>query len=160
MKDYSLLLNDLLRQEQELQFTEFSNNTAIKLGQLILSKAFDEGKQITVDIRKNGMTLFHAKMNENGLGHDRWIARKINVAHHFEHSSYYIHVLMKSWNTTVQDNAFVDPMEYAAEGGCFPIFVKGVGMIGTITVSGLEGHEDHNMVVVSLQKLLLNEAIS
>lgn len=155
MEDYTALLDTLLRQEQELQFTEFSNNTAIQLGQLILSKAFDEGKQITVDIRKNGMTLFHAKMNDNGLGHDRWITRKINVAHHFEHSSYYIHVLMKSWNTTIQDNAFVDPLNYAAEGGCFPIIVKGAGMIGTITVSGLEGHQDHEMVVAALTKLLL-----
>ncbi|WP_162551175.1 heme-degrading domain-containing protein [Paenibacillus tepidiphilus] len=154
MEDYTALLSTLLRQEQELQFTEFNNNTAIELGQLILAKAFAEGKQITVDIRKNGMTLFHAKMNDNGLGHDRWITRKINVAHHFEHSSYYIHVLMKSWNTTIQDNAFVDPLNYAAEGGCFPLIVKGAGMIGTITVSGLEGHEDHEMVVASLKKLL------
>ncbi|NMO98045.1 heme-degrading domain-containing protein [Paenibacillus lemnae] len=155
MEDYSVLLSDLLRQEQELQFTEFNNNTAIKLGQLILSKAFKEGKEITVDIRKNGMTLFHAKMNNNGLGHDRWITRKINTVHHFEHSSYYIHVQMKSWNTTIQDNAFVDSMEYAAEGGCFPIIVKGAGMVGTITVSRLAGHEDHDMVVTSLEQLLL-----
>ncbi|WP_151736918.1 heme-degrading domain-containing protein [Paenibacillus tengchongensis] len=160
MEDYTALLNTLLLQEQELQFSEFSNNTAIELGQLILAKAFAVGKQITVDIRKNGMTLFHAKMNDNGLGHDRWITRKINVAHHFEHSSYYIHFLMKSWNTTIQDNAFIDPLNYAAEGGCFPLIVKGAGMIGTITVSGLEGHEDHEMVVASLKKLLHSKVSS
>ncbi|GGA47540.1 heme-degrading domain-containing protein [Paenibacillus physcomitrellae] len=154
MEDYTVLLDELLRQEQELQFTEFSNNTAVKLGNLILDKAFAEGKQITVDIRKNGMLLFHAKMNENGLGNDRWIARKINVVHHYEHSSYYIHVRMKAGNTTIQDSDFIDPMEYAAEGGSFPILIKNVGMVGTITVSGLQGHEDHEMVVSSLQKLL------
>ncbi|WP_138493772.1 heme-degrading domain-containing protein [Paenibacillus pinistramenti] len=159
MENYAPLLEKLLRQEQELQFTEFNNNMAVKLGNLILDKAFREGKQITVDIRKNGMLLFHAKMNDNGLGHDRWITRKINTVHHFEHSSYYMHVLFKSWNTTIQDNAFVDPLEYAAEGGCFPILIRNAGMAGTITVSGLEGHEDHEMVTASLEQLLLNTPV-
>ncbi|WP_249899494.1 heme-degrading domain-containing protein [Paenibacillus sp. PK3_47] len=154
MADYTALLERLLQQEQDLQFTKFTNGTAVQIGSAILERASGLGKQIVVDIRKNGTLLFHAKMDDTGLGHDRWIQRKINVVNHFGHSSYYMNVLYQSWNTTIQDNAFVDPMEYAAEGGCFPLLIRDVGPIGTISVSGLSGEEDHEMIVSVLEQLV------
>ncbi len=157
MEDYSSLLEQILRQEQDYQFTKFTNQTAIELGNAILERAHKLGKLIVVDIRKNGQVLFHAKMDETGLNNDRWIARKINVVNHFGHCSYYMNVLYKSWNTTIQDNAFVDPMEYAAEGGCFPVLIRNVGPVGTISVSGLSGEEDHEMIVAVLEQLLKSE---
>lgn len=154
MEDYTSLLEQLLKQERELQFSKFSNQTAIALGNAIVDRALSMGKQIVVDIRKNDQVLFHAKMDETGPNNDRWIARKINVVHHFGHSSYYMNILYKSWNTTIQDNAFVDPMEYAAEGGCFPLSIRNAGMVGTISVSGLSGEEDHEMIVSVLEPFL------
>lgn len=159
MEDYTALLEELKQQEQDLQFTKFTNGTAVEIGSAILARAASLGKLIVVDIRKNGTLLFHAKMDETGLGHDRWIERKINVVNHFGHSSYYMNVLYKSWNTTIQENAFVDPMEYAAEGGCFPLLIKDVGPIGTITVSGLSGEEDHEMIVSVLERLVKSEQL-
>lgn len=158
MDDYTPLLEQLLRQEQELQFSKFSNETALQLGLAILERARKLDKKITVDIRLNGQLLFLAKMDGNGPENDRWITRKINTVQHFGHSSYYMHVLYKSWNTTLQDNAFVDPLHYAAEGGSFPLLIRGVGVVGTITVSGLTGVEDHEMVVNALEPLLRGES--
>lgn len=157
MEDYASLLEQLTLQEKELQFSEFTNATAIQVGNAILEQAMSEDKLIVVDIRRNGQVLFHAKMDGTGPNNDRWIERKIKVANHFGHSSYYMHVLYKSWNTTIQENAYVDPMEYAAEGGSFPILIKNVGMIGTISVSGLPGDEDHGMIVSALRKFLKAE---
>lgn len=159
MEDYKALLEQLLQQERDFQFSEFSNGTAVKLGTAILEKAEQEGKRIAVDIRKNGELLFHAKMDGTGYDNDRWIERKRNVVHHFEHSSYYMHVLYKSENTTIEKSAYLDSMEYAAEGGSFPILIKNVGIIGTVSVSGLEGHEDHEMIAASLRKLLQPSAV-
>jgi uncharacterized protein (UPF0303 family) len=154
LENYEGLLAELLEQESELQFTSFSNQTAVQIGSAILAKAQNENKLIVVDIRKNGQLLFHAKMDGTGAGHDRWIERKNNVVKHFGHSSYYMHVLYKSWNTNIKDSEYLDPMEYATEGGSFPIIIKNAGPVGTITVSGLEGHMDHEMITTTLTKLL------
>ena len=47
-----------------------------------------------------------------------------------------------------------DAREYAAHGGAFPVVVKGTGQVGTITVSGLPGPEDHALVVGVLKDYL------
>ncbi len=48
----------------------------------------------------------------------------------------------------------LDPRDYAAHGGDFPIFVQEVGCIGAITVSGLPQREDHELVVEVLAGFL------
>jgi uncharacterized protein (UPF0303 family) len=154
MDEYKELLEQLLQQEKDLQFSEFTNTTAYQVGKAIIEKALKEEKFVVVDIRRNGELLFHTKLDGTGPNNDQWIKRKINVAHHFGHSSYYMHVLYKSLNTTIQENAYVDPMDYAAEGGSFPIVIRNVGPIGTISVSGLPGEDDHGLIVSTLKDFL------
>jgi uncharacterized protein (UPF0303 family) len=154
LEDYTSLLEQLLQQENDLQFTEFTNQTAIQVGNAILERATKENKWIAVDIRRNGQLLFHAKMDGKGLNNERWIERKRNAVNHFGHSSYYMHILYKSSNTTMKENAYIDPMEYAADGGSFPILIKNVGAIGTISVSGLPGADDHGIIVAVLTDFL------
>ena len=45
--------------------------------------------------------------------------------------------------TTFEEQMRLDPDEYAAHGGGFPITVRGVGVVGVVTVSGLPQLEDH-----------------
>ena len=42
-------------------------------------------------------------------------------------------------------------------GGGFPIYVNGVGVVGVLSVSGLEHHEDHNTAVYGICKFLGKE---
>lgn len=153
MESFDTLLNELLRQEQELQFATFTNNTAYEVGTRIIAKALQEGKSIVVDIRRGAERLYYARMNGTGDGNDQWVAWKNNTALHFKHSSYYMHVYLKSIGSGIEAQS-LDADEYKAEGGAFPLIVKGEGIVGTITVSGLPGDQDHATIVEALREYL------
>ena len=52
----------------------------------------------------------------------------------------------------------VSEAEYAPHGGCFPVFIKGSGLIGTITVSGLAQEDDHQLLVDVIRDYLKKES--
>ena len=45
----------------------------------------------------------------------------------------------------------LDMRDYAAHGGAYPIVVRGRGAVGTVTVSGLPGADDHALAVAALK---------
>jgi uncharacterized protein (UPF0303 family) len=59
--------------------------------------------------------------------------------------------------TTFEEAARLDPDQYAAHGGAFPVIVKGVGVVGTVAVSGLPQAEDHDLLVGVLREFLRGE---
>jgi len=48
----------------------------------------------------------------------------------------------------------LSPADFAWVGGSFPITLRGTGVIGSVTVSGLPDREDHQIVVDALCDLL------
>ena len=48
----------------------------------------------------------------------------------------------------------LDPSDYAAHGGAFPVLVRGTGCVGTVAVSGLPQMEDHQFVVTTIEAFL------
>ncbi|MRH44443.1 heme-degrading domain-containing protein [Aquibacillus halophilus] len=153
MENYNAILDDLLKEETDFQFSEFTNITAYQIGSRIIEKALKENKSIVVNIQRDGEPLFYTKMNGTTTNNDEWVTRKNNVLSHFKHSSYYMHVYLKSINSNVESHS-LDPKDYAAEGGAFPLIIKDTGIIGTITVSGLTGEEDHRMITSVLSEYL------
>jgi uncharacterized protein (UPF0303 family) len=151
---YDDLLKTLLQEEAELQFSVFTNETAYRIGNRIIEKAMRENKSIVVDIRRNSELLFYSRMDGTSSHNDEWVSWKNNVVHHFGHSSYYMHIFLKSTTSTVEASG-LNPNDYKAEGGAFPLLLEDEGIVGTITVSGLPGEEDHNMVTSVLREFLL-----
>lgn len=149
-----VLLEELLHQEQALQFSSFSNDEARLLGLRLVEIAVAEQLAITVDICRHGQQLFHCALAGTSVDNDEWIKRKNRMVNRFGHSSYYMGVYYRSRGTTVEESALLDPREYAAHGGAFPIVVREVGVVGTITVSGLPQAEDHRLVVRVLREYL------
>jgi uncharacterized protein (UPF0303 family) len=154
MEDYPELLRRLLHQEEVLQFSEFTNETAFAVGMRLVEAARQGHKAITVDVCRNGQQLFHCALPGTSADNDEWIKRKNRVVNRFGHSSFYMGNLYKSKNTTIQDSALLDHHEYAPHGGAFPVIVKQVGVIGTVTVSGLPQQEDHELVTRVLAEYL------
>jgi uncharacterized protein (UPF0303 family) len=145
---------ELLAQEAELQFQRFDNDTALALGQALVVVARAKNLAVTVDIRRGEQQLFHAALTGTAADNDAWIERKNRVVRRFGHSSFYVGLLLGLEGTSIEEKFLVDGTLYAAHGGAFPVTVRHVGMVGTVTVSGLPQAEDHRLVVAVLREFL------
>ena len=154
MDEYTDLLKELLQQEEEIQFSSFNYDIAFAVGTALLDAARSKDKPITIDIARNGQQLFHFAMQGTSRDNDVWVQRKNNVVNRFGHSSFYMGISLKSKGQTIEEKYLISSSEYAAHGGAFPLIIRGVGVVGTITVSGLPQEEDHELVVATLRKFL------
>lgn len=158
MENPQSLLEELLAQEDELQFRGFSNDDALSLGLKLVESARAQAKSVTVDIRRNGQQLFHCALPGTSADNDAWIRRKNNVVNRYGHSSFYVGTQFRAKNTTFEQSSRLDIDPYAAHGGAFPLSVRNVGVVGTITVSGLPQEEDHRLVVQVLREFMAESA--
>ena len=150
-------LTTLLQEEQELQFTRFNETTAWQIGTQMVERAMRENLPITIDITRGQQQLFHYSMPGTAADNDEWVKRKVRLVNRFGHSSFYMGQLLKHKGKTIEQSYLISESEFAAHGGCFPIIVKGTGMVGTITVSGLPQEEDHKLVIQTLRDFLAKE---
>jgi len=154
MQDTAAKLAAIARQENTLQFEHFDNATALALGQQIIALARAENKAVAVDISRNGTVLFYHGMDGTTSDHADWIRRKRNLVNRTGRSSLFIHTEVAGRGDDVDAIPTLDAREYAAHGGAFPLTIRGAGQVGTITVSGLPGDQDHALVVRALQAML------
>ena len=148
------LIAQLEEQQARLQFSHFSNDDAWQLGSLLVGLARARGLVLTVDIRRHGHQLFHAALPGTTADNDAWIERKIRVVNRYNASSYLVGRRLAVTGRVLDESSGVEPILYAAHGGCFPIIVRDVGVVGTVTVSGLPQAEDHALVVEALETFL------
>lgn len=144
----------LLREEEELQFTAFDNQLAWRIGSRLVALATERSLPVVIDISRNGQQLFHAALPGTSADNDAWITRKNRVVNRFGHSSLAISMRFRSQGTTFEEKSRLDPNEYAAHGGAFPIIIAQVGVVGTVTVSGLAQEDDHQLVVSALREFV------
>lgn len=148
------LLKTLLDQERRLQFETFDNETAIALGLSLVERGRAEGLPIAVDVTRNQQQLFRAALPGTSIDNDFWIRGKNAVVYRFGHSSFYIGTMVRISGKTLEERYLVDSREFRAHGGAFPVFVKSVGLVGTVTVSGLAQEDDHRLVVEAINQHL------
>lgn len=151
------ILKQLLEEEQDLQFTSFNEETAWALGSQLVEQARSQGLPVTIDITRGIHQLFHASLCGTSPDNDEWVKRKVRLVYRFGHSSFYMGQLLKSKGKRIEEAYLVPESEYAAHGGCFPVILKGTGVVGTVTVSGLPQEEDHKLVVQTIRDYLAEE---
>ena len=151
--------DDLLvieQQEKLLRFVAFDAETAWKLGVLMREKLLAAGVGGTIEIEVAGQVLFGCATAGAMPGQADWIRRKRNAVRRFGRSSYGVGRVLERDGETLEGRHGITLADYAAHGGGFPIFVKGVGAgaVGTVIVSGLPQREDHRLVVSALAEVL------
>ena len=135
----------------------FNEYTAWQIGCQLVERAQKEGLIIAIDITRGRHQLFHASLTGTSSDNDEWIKRKVRLTYRFEHSSFYIGQLLKYKGKGLEEAYLIPESEYAPHGGCFPVIVRGTGMVGTIAVSGLPQEEDHKFVVRAIREYLAQE---
>ena len=81
---------ELAAEEQDLQFSSFTNDDAWDLGSALVAAARERGAPVVVDVTRNGHQLFRAALTGSSPDNDSWIARKERVVQRFGHSSLYV----------------------------------------------------------------------
>ena len=145
-------LDALELEEAELQFDRFTNEDALALGLRLAEVARDEGLAVTIAIHRGEQRLFHHALAGTSADNDAWIERKNRVVRRFGHSSLLIGQRAAQAGKSFAEQTLLDEREFAAHGGAFPVLVRGVGLVGTVTVSGLPQLEDHRLVVRVLRE--------
>ncbi len=140
--------------ERRLVLRRFDNGDAWRLGTVLATTALERGLGVAILIERNGAELFHAVLGTATPDNDGWARRKMNVVRRFHASSYLVGRRMAGTGETLDTDWGVDPADYAAHGGAFPIRVADVGVIGIVAVSGLPQADDHAMVVAALTDLI------
>ena len=153
--DKDLVALDLLaREEQQLQFERFDQSIADAIGAKIVERARNKRQTVTVQIKQGETVLFTQAMPGASPDHLDWIRRKNNLVKRTGHSSFYTHNEVRQGGGDHDALPGLDMRDYAAHGGAFPVVVRGQGLVGTVTVSGLPGADDHALAVAGVKDYL------
>ncbi|MER7836832.1 heme-degrading domain-containing protein [Streptomyces sp. NPDC096040] len=147
-------VEELEKQERLLVFRRFTHDDAWALGSLLVEMARERQAPVAIDIHRAGQQLFHAALPGSTPDNDAWITRKRRVVERYGSASYLVGARFRAKGTTFEESSRLDPDAYAAHGGSFPITVENVGVIGSVTVSGLPQLQDHRLVVDALEEFL------
>jgi len=141
-------------QEKVLRFAAFDADTAWELGSAMRRKLLERGAGGTVGIELAGQVLFACATPGATPGQADWVRRKRNTVRRFARSSYAVGRGLERDGDTLQARHGLELRHFAAHGGGFPLWVEGVGCVGSVVVSGLPQREDHELVVSALAEVL------
>ena len=153
MVDYPPL-EQLAAEEAELVLPRLTNDDAIALGTALVEAARAEALPVVVDVRRGDQVLFHVGLSGTAATNDVWVERKVRVVRLVGTSSLRAGAQAAATGRTFAEVQLVDPREYGAHGGAFPLVVRDVGLVGVVTVSGLPQLEDHSLVVRVLREFV------
>jgi len=147
------LIEDIAKivdQESALCFPAFSEADAWALGFQMRQSAVQQKLPLVIDIRINNRQLFYTALPGTLPDNSEWVRRKVNSVLRFHKSTYRLGRETERDGKPFDRSHGIDTMDYAKDGGGFPIHVKGIGVVGAITVSGVPQRQDHSFVVEQL----------
>lgn len=146
-------LERLALQVERLQFEAFDQASAWALGTLIKTHCDAAGLALAIEVRLGKETVFFYSMPGTGPTNADWARRKRNTVEMLHTSSYAMHLKLAQEGISLEAKLGLPLRDYATHGGSVPIRVRGVGVVGVATVSGIPQREDHAMVIRALAEL-------
>lgn len=150
----SARLVQLRQQEEELVFSSFDHHDAWRLGSLIANHAIASAFGVAIDIRRHNLVLFRCVLPGATADQEEWIRRKSASVLRFEHSTALLTEEFSARTHSPLGGGWLAHEDYTLAGGSFPIRVRGAGVIGAVTVSGLSSDEDHQLVVDGIRSYM------
>ena len=151
--DLATVIEELEAQERAQVLTRFTNEDAFALGSWLWAVATERSLPITIDVQRGEQRLFHAAKEGTFADNDCWIDRKAKLVRRVGSASYLVGRRLERNGDDLADLG-LDRLHFAAAGGCVPVVVDGVGLVGTLTVSGLDEADDHALAVEALSALM------
>ena len=143
-------LDRIALQEQTLHFPRFDSAAAWSLGSRLRELALVRSHAVVIDVRRFAQPLFYAALDGTTPDNPEWVRRKVNTVARFYRASYAIGLELERNQSTITEKYALPAADYVTHGGAFPIAVIGAGVIGAVTVSGLQQRLDHELVVEGL----------
>ena len=147
-------IDDLEAQERDLVLERADLASLQSLGRLMAKAAEERELPIVIQIRAGARLVYVAALPGSTASNDQWAARKARLTEHFEQSSMLVRLRHERDGLDVHTAHTLSPELYQAHGGAFPLRARGVGMVGSVVVSGLPQIEDHAFVVEQLELFL------
>ena len=144
---------NLVKQENDLQFSVFNGEVALKIGMMLIERAKQDNATVAISITIAKQNIFHFAFDGLGPDADNWIRRKSNVVYEYHMSSLRLGLKLETEDSDLVAHGR-STIDFKVNGGSFPIIVKGAGVIGAITVTGLPHLIDHEYIVTALTKYL------
>ncbi len=135
---------------KRIELEQFSNKLALQMGLAVVELAKSRDQHIGIEISRLNHTVFLYIDDSLPADKRNWLRRKANVAKRFEESSLAVKNDLEAGKMSLDKTFGLDERDFLAKGGSIPIFVKGAGMVATITVSGLHDIQDHQIIIDAL----------
>lgn len=140
----------IIEQELGLAFPSFDEHSAFAIGSSIRERAVRESLALVVDVRLWDRPLFYCAMPGTTGDNPNWVRRKANTVQRLQKSTYRLVLETGGGDRLFPPHRALPAEDFVMAGGGFPIRVKGIGVVGAVTVSGLHERDDHEVAVAAI----------
>ncbi|WP_322025020.1 heme-degrading domain-containing protein [Burkholderia sp. BCC1977] len=130
--------------------SHFDADVARRLGDIAVNLASRRGLPIAVGIVGEAAPLFYCALDGSRADDSDAIRRRQNTVLRFGVSSLEVGARFRRAGWSLQSQGLSDA-DYALDGGGVPLRLAGGGIVGAMTIAGLDDERDHALVVESLR---------
>ncbi|MGS0893138.1 heme-degrading domain-containing protein [Burkholderia stagnalis] len=128
----------------------FNAAVARRIGEIAVNLASRRGLPIAVSIVGEQAPLFYCALDGSHAGDSDTIRRRQNTVLRFGLSSLTVGARFRRAGWSLQSQGLSDG-DYALDGGGVPLRLGGTGIVGAMTIAGLDSEDNHALVVESLR---------